>query len=78
MSQWMTSGRSRLKARQKNSFTQRAQQRARVVAPEAIRMLPVRQNQDKQQLAIDPVFLRTQQPQDLEFLSGEKGASDAA
>lgn len=32
MSQWMTSGRSRLKARQKNTFAQRAQQRARLVA----------------------------------------------
>eukprot|EP00980_Cylindrotheca_fusiformis_P012058 scaffold2880_cov103-Cylindrotheca_fusiformis.AAC.2 len=32
MSQWMTSGRSRLKARQKNTFAQRAQQRAGLVA----------------------------------------------
>eukprot|EP00980_Cylindrotheca_fusiformis_P022929 scaffold9943_cov90-Cylindrotheca_fusiformis.AAC.1 len=32
MSQWMTSSRSRLKARQKNTFAQRAQQRARLVA----------------------------------------------
>ena len=42
---WMTSGRSRLKARQKNSFGQRAQRRAKVVAPEAFRMIPNRNDQ---------------------------------
>lgn len=36
MSHWMTSGRSRLQAKQNRSFAQRAQQRANVVAPEAM------------------------------------------
>jgi hypothetical protein len=45
MSQWMTSGGSRLRARQKQTFAQRAQQRARVVAPhQASYILPTSQN----------------------------------
>jgi hypothetical protein len=36
MSHWMTSGRSRLQAKQNRSFAQRAQQRANVMAPEAM------------------------------------------
>jgi hypothetical protein len=36
MSHWMTSGKSRLQAKQNRSFAQRAQQRANVVAPGAM------------------------------------------
>jgi hypothetical protein len=39
MSHWMTSGRSRLKAKQKRSFSQRAQQRASLGSVEAV-LLP--------------------------------------
>jgi len=36
MSHWMTSGRSRLKAKQNRGFAHRATQRARVIAPETM------------------------------------------
>jgi len=36
MSNWMTSGSARLKAKQNSSFSRRARQRASLVAPEAM------------------------------------------
>jgi hypothetical protein len=38
MSQWMTSGSKRLKERQNHTFAQRAQRRAKIVAPEQMRV----------------------------------------